>query len=706
MSKEVLKVTDEGLSPEAPWLGESSFDQLVDVFGKRLQENSEFAGVIEKIVYEEDGGVIVKGTRNREVGRPERMLGEWAMLAAEKAYLEHLSEGNNGLNESQGAHYLQLDAKAARIGDYLRLSHKGEREVMVADRVVGVEMNPWKDVVDELQEKLATIAQSKSAKAAMASVVGAAVVATSGCGDAFLPFQQDIGTDDILPPPAETTPLPYPGMSVAEVSETTPTEQLPQATPTTETISTQEVFPGDSDSSFLAVPGVPEGFGGTGEISELVNNQQIQDNLNRQGYAPVANGGGVLSRTQSQDGSEVCNSNLPDKIYNPDVPSEEDTRIAGESGIVSYGDSETGEIRVKAIGVVSTDGLPDEWDCLNAVVVDKENPAGWGALRTLVIDGEGNIKAERPAAYAGTDNLEVRWENSGPSLYVNGNAVNFTFREGVQPTKVEPTPTEEVETPESVAEELGIVLDEDRKYILGEATTDEGTYTYLYDRYNATKLARFESGEWVRTTLEEKYGHLAPKGKTYYRRAVVGTDAYHPGSENYKQVKVDYIATGDWVEYGIDYPDRGEITDIGHVVVMRDVSGKLVRRVMSFVSPELEGDKRLNLYFNRSWDDTNREMIFGNFEELKKYFKPGTTVFIQTAYEWPRGGLPTENCDFPEWCTNEYLKSYYLFREHESDIKTFAYNLINGIPVENDGSEEDLILVAGMPLNVVAEAEE
>ena len=104
-------------------------------------------------------------------------------------------------------------------------------------------------------------------------------------------------------PPTEVLPSPGVEEIPGKVVEAEPT---PIATPTAETITTQEVFPGASDSSFLAMPGIPEGFGGIGEIAELFNNQQIQDNLNSQGYAPIVSRGGVLSRTQFQYYSRVC----------------------------------------------------------------------------------------------------------------------------------------------------------------------------------------------------------------------------------------------------------------------------------------------------------------------------------------------------------------------------------------------------------------
>lgn len=212
------------------------------------------------------------------------------------------------------------------------------------------------------------------------------------------------------------------------------------ATPTAETITTQKVFPGASDSSFLAVPGVPEDFGGTGEIAELFNNQQIQDNLNSQGYAPIVSRGGVLSRTQFQYYSRVCIANLPEKFVSQAVPGEEDLKIKSESGVVLYGDRQNNEVRVKAVGVISNSGLPEDWKCVNAVITDATNPAGLGALRMLVIDPEGNIMAEMPASFGGGDEIFMVWEETGPKVYVNGDLTDFDFKEGAEELLPPPTP--------------------------------------------------------------------------------------------------------------------------------------------------------------------------------------------------------------------------------------------------------------------------
>lgn len=272
---------------------------------------------------------------------------------------------------------------------------------------------------------------------AIGFVTGGVAAGLSGCVEAIDTddgYTQELGETEQISSPELTKTLPDPGIAVTPAEVDT---QVP--TPTSEIIATQETFPGSQDNTFLAVPGFPEGFGGEGEISVFANTRNVQDSLNSQGFAPVVDSEGVLSRTQVQDGSEVCVSNLPDSLYNPDTPSGEDKRISSDSGIVSFGDN-AGEVRTKAIGVISTSGFPDEWDCVNAVVTNEENPAGLGALRTLIIDREGDIKAELPAAFEGNANIEIRWEAGNSSLYVNGEVVNPTFREGVDVPVIEQGP--------------------------------------------------------------------------------------------------------------------------------------------------------------------------------------------------------------------------------------------------------------------------
>jgi len=490
--------------------------------------------------------------------------------------------------------------------------------------------------------------------------------------------------------PTEVLPDPGVGKTPGKTVEPEPTQIT---TPTTETISTQEVFPGASDSSFLAVFGVPEGFGGTGEISELVNNQQIQDNLNRQGYAPVANGGGVLSRTQSQDGLEVCNSNLPDKLYNPDVPSEEDTRIASESGIVSYGDSETGEIRVKAVGVVSTAELPDEWDCLNAVVIDEENPAGWGALRTLVIDGEGNIKVERPAAYAGTDNLEVRWENSGPKLYVNGNAVNFTFREEVQPTEVEPTPTEEVKTPAEIAETLGWISE--TQYIPGVereySQSENGNFLVETRKKNDEEIninvAKWdnESENWLETSLNEKYADILSGNNIYVftDHETLGLINVAEGNSAYRSFELRGVVTGEKESVSWIDPSSGEELSLYLIkVAMLDKLGKALELDVFIGAEEHNNGKRF--YYNEKRDDGKiySPPFYGTVEEIAEELHSGDVVkltipFIRPANERPYSAQCYETL-YASYCTEPEQTEYYLFKQFGRGIQELKDNLWYG----------------------------
>ena len=240
-----------------------------------------------------------------------------------------------------------------------------------------------------------------------------------------------IYTDDS--PESSVIVLPTPEVKITQPA--TPTAEIPQKTPT-------QVIPGNMDTTFLAVPGVPEGFGGVGELIPFKNTQQIQDKLNERGYAPIVDQDGNLSQTQIHENTKVCIANLPEKLVNPDLPGGEEVRIGSQMGVVTFGEQETGHAHTEAISATTLKGLPEGWSCVNGVVTDGENPSGLGAIKMLLIDGEGNIQGEMPAAYSSDDDVELRWENEGPRLYVNGEPEEFLLTDEAK-VVMEPEATSE-----------------------------------------------------------------------------------------------------------------------------------------------------------------------------------------------------------------------------------------------------------------------
>jgi hypothetical protein len=496
-------------------------------------------------------------------------------------------------------------------------------------------------------------------------------------------------TNDPIEP---TTTLPGPGIAVTP-GETTE----PEPPPTVEVIKTQVQVPGSQDNTFLAVPGGPEGFGGEGDVVEELNNQERQDNLNRQGYAPIVNGGGLLSRTQIQDDSEVCIPNLPDKIYNPDVEPQEDVRIESNSGVVSYGDSETGQIRAKALGAVSTSGIPDEWMCINAVVIDEDNVAGLGALRTLIIDEEGNIKAEAPAAFSGNDSVEVRWENGNPQTYVNGEQVDFEYRDGIE------LPLSEVieslnwisGTEYNPGVEREFSLSGDGNTLI-ETRRDNGKQI----RINVAKRNNESSG-WEKTSLNEKYEDLLPKDRTYILsdHLVWGLIDVAEGNQAYQSFEIRGVVTGEKKSVNWNDPVSGEEQNIHLFKVALFDKNHQALELNVFLGAE-EHNNAKSLRYLETWDDGSvaTNLFVGTVEEAAEKMDIGevfqlTIPFIRPENERPYKAQCYDRSPWFIYCTEPEQTEYHLFQQFELPIIKLQEDLWTGRGVSVNSDE--LIIPTG-----------
>lgn len=282
-----------------------------------------------------------------------------------------------------------------------------------------------------------------------------------------------------------------------------------------------------------------------------------------------------------------------------------------------------------------------------------------------------------------------------------------------------PTPVLAETTPALPRVELG--LNPERKYVFSEG--------YVVDTFNGAKMLKWDSeaSEWVDTTLEEKYGHLAPADKKVKPdpsdtgRLIETTlddpeglyikddlnlpyiggkgygDAYAQGNTNYKVFLINPVWTGNTVEVLIDYEGK-EIIDIAIEVVFRDLNGVLIRRLVSFDSPAL-GHKAIV-----TWGDTSKTAVHGEDSggvkvgepyELLKMFIPGQQVEVAFPYSRPKNTrLPAKGQCYYEGavCTDGYIKNHYIYLSQADKLQEFVRELQEGKSVE---TTDDMLLPTG-----------
>jgi hypothetical protein len=169
----------------------------------------------------------------------------------------------------------------------------------------------------------------------------------------------------------------------------------------------------------------------------------IQNNLNDQGYAPVVSSLGRLgSIIQDSNGGRTCVFNNTETIFNPDLADQTEQSVGIENGVLFYADNPDSNPLTKVATAVDMNSFPENWACVQAVA-SPNNPDGLaaGTLRLLVIDAEGNIRASMPGAFAGSDDVELRWQDGGPKVFVNGEEMEFEeVALAVEPTSEQDRP--------------------------------------------------------------------------------------------------------------------------------------------------------------------------------------------------------------------------------------------------------------------------
>ena len=125
---EQIDVNNENLSGEARMVGNSVFSELVSKFKQTAIGSDRFSKTLRRIVDSQGEQIVIDGSEDKWLNPSERSVSDWVLVAAEKAQLELDAQGK-GLNESQGAEYLKLDAKANRLENKIKRVNNGKRSI-------------------------------------------------------------------------------------------------------------------------------------------------------------------------------------------------------------------------------------------------------------------------------------------------------------------------------------------------------------------------------------------------------------------------------------------------------------------------------------------------------------------------------------------------------------------------------------------------
>lgn len=239
-------------------------------------------------------------------------------------------------------------------------------------------------------------------------------------------------------------------------------------------------------------------------------------------------------------------------------------------------------------------------------------------------------------------------------------------------------------------------LNPEREYVI------EGDY--LVDTYNQAKMAKRENGVWVDTTLEEKYGHLAPlegpispylgwKGRVNFTG--IGDDLLGPGDMAYEYYLINPVVTGNIEETTRFHPGLGREIVIPKVeLVFRDQHGEMILIEAYIYSPDLEGNKG---YFEAKYllnGGGYGEVSWESYDEvMSKLIKPGNQLKIVVYYKRPRGALLPAGKIYPRTgvSSDEGNMQHYLEVEQQDELAALINALRNG---EEVGDLDDLIVPA------------
>ena len=296
--------------------------------------------------------------------------------------------------------------------------------------------------------------------------------------------------------------------------EVEPTIPTPEATATQPRVAEFTPTPiGDvvsgispEQTDILAAYGAAVGAGGPtslNRVERLRNTSFLQGVLNQNGLAPILDGEGNIATIGIQaNGERVCFPNMPEKLYNPNVPfPHEDAWLRDENFVRSYGDGATEQVRYQAIGAISIGQTRENVICVNAFINRDANTfdARLGTLFNVLLDQEtGQIYGSLPAVYGADERVQFNPSSGRVTVgnenvwYIGDNITLLTpTPEPSQTPEPMPTTCLKQERNQQVVDQflqdfgfssLSIALGDPNKYFTGHAGFENGPSWYrMYD---------------------------------------------------------------------------------------------------------------------------------------------------------------------------------------------------------------------------------
>ena len=266
----------------------------------------------------------------------------------------------------------------------------------------------------------------------------------------------------------------------------------------------------------------------------------------------------------------------------------------------------------------------------------------------------------------------------------------------VSPTETKELTPEPFSTPTINPQEIAKLMDlnPDRTYVVTTDNDEGGDEKYLVDTYNQAKMAKWgkEDGAWIDSSLEEKYGLIAPQkiDPPYNpRQRTFGSniDAY---DTRYISYILNPIFTGNVFKDIWFNPDlASEVTRYALETVIRDDKANLHKLNFYLGSPDINGLKPVNITdsFGGSVEKT------GTIDEVIKFFKPAEQINTYFYYQWPENVLPSRGCYSRNGtCRDEIRAEYYMLQENLDTITELVSNLNNMESYKYATDQNEIIL--------------
>jgi hypothetical protein len=204
---------------------------------------------------------------------------------------------------------------------------------------------------------------------------------------------------------------------------------------------------------------------------------------------------------------------------------------------------------------------------------------------------------------------------------------------------------------------------------------------------NNTKWAVLDNGVLRETTLEEKYGDLAPlnPSEPYQNMEtwVLGDD-FHNRDENYKSQILDPVWTGDSFVRQVD-DQGGQISEEDGIFVMRDLNGVMRQVNIRFDSDDINGGFKIYITTQVSGTTTHTEAAIVD----PKILPLGKQLKVYAYYKVPKNAVETARF-YSGVSTDEYKAGLRRFWAQETGIQAFIDALRAG---EKVTANSDLVVI-------------